>query len=73
MHPWRGESSRCHEPSKAAQTPLHTTSAEGDSTPEGDTALSILRLLAAVPSPGDAGQSGETDTKEHHGGRLGHQ
>jgi hypothetical protein len=35
----------------------NTTSAERDSTPVGGTARSMLRLLAAVPSPYDARKS----------------
>jgi hypothetical protein len=37
----------------------NTTSAEGNSAPAGDTALSMLRLLAAVPFPCDACQARE--------------
>lgn len=54
-------SSHYHEPSKAAQTPPHTTSAEGDSTPVGDAAWSLLGLLAAVPVQADTDQTGEAE------------
>jgi hypothetical protein len=45
-------------------SPENTTSAEGDSTPVGDTALSMLRLLAAVPSPCEACQPSEAGAEQ---------
>ena len=41
------------------------TSAEDKSTPEGGTALPMMRLRAAVPSPRDAPQPGEPEPEEH--------
>src|SRR5713101_7333532 len=48
----------------------NTTSAEGHSTPVGDTALSILRLPAAVPSPCDTRQSYATRAEEEQRRRF---